>query len=407
MRPDDIDQSEASARHDAALSGLLRSSQLLEPDDLAEAVLEAAQQLGAVEIGIYLADHDQTQLRPLPGAAVDGAEPLDVDSTLPGRVYRTMEHTESLDGGTRRMVLPLVDGTDRLGVMAVKAPIEVETTASQWISLAGLVAELLIAKSAYGDVLAVTRRRKPMTLQAEAQQLLLPPLTFLSPRLKVAGMLMPSYEVAGDAFDYACNDDTLHVAIFDAMGHSLSATLIATVAVSAYRNARRGAGSLVDCWRAADTAVGETFDDERFATAVLAQLDLRSGVLTTISAGHPAALVVRGNRVVGRCADEPTVPLGLSRVLGGVDPVVTSTQLEPDDRLVLFSDGIIEARSDTGEFFGEDRLVEQLARALDTGLPAPEAARRLIHSVAGHQGGELRDDATILLVEWRSPDVGA
>ena len=396
MPPDDH---VASATHDAALTGLLAASHLLEPDELPDAVRRAAEAMGAEGITIYLVDHDQLELRSLVGTAGEVGRVLDVDATLPGRVFQTTEAAEVVEDG-RRVLVPLLDGTDRLGVLEIQAPIEVATTTAQWASLAGLVAELLVAKSEYGDGVAMARRRKPMTLPAEAQRLLLPPLTFLSPRLKVTGMLMPSYEVAGDVFDYACNGDTLHVALLDAMGHSLEATLIATVAVSAYRNARRGAGTLVDCWRAADTAVAETFSDEQFATAVFAQLDLQTGRLRTISAGHPTALIVRGNRVVGRCADAPTVPVGL----GPDDPAVTETQLEPGDRVVLFSDGIVEARSDSGEFFGEGRLVDQLGRALDTGLPAPEAVRRLIHSVAGHQGGQLQDDATILLIEWRDVD---
>ena len=55
----------------------------------------------------------------------------------------------------------------------------------------------------------------------------------------VTGLLEPAYEVAGDAFDYALNDDRLHVAVFDGMGHGIASTLLSTLAVGAYRHARR------------------------------------------------------------------------------------------------------------------------------------------------------------------------
>ena len=75
-------------------------------------------------------------------------------------------------------------------------------------------------------------------------------------------------------------------------------------------------------------------------------------------------------------------------------------QLEPGDRLLLYSDGIVEARNADGEFFGEHRLIEFTRRAELSGLPAPETLRRLTAAVLAHQGGRLQDDATLVLVDW-------
>lgn len=123
-------------------------------------------------------------------------------------------------------------------------------------------------------------------------------------------------------------------------------------------------------------------------------------MLRSVSAGHPPALVVRGNRAVGHCADEPTLSLGLD----GDPPVVTRTPLEPADRLLLFTDGVVEARDTAGAFLGEGRVVDEVARELDTGLPAPEAVRGLLRTVVEHQHGKVGDDATLMLVEWRGRD---
>jgi serine phosphatase RsbU (regulator of sigma subunit) len=94
---------------------------------------------------------------------------------------------------------------------------------------------------------------------------------------------------------------------------------------------------------------------------------------------------------------EPGFPLGF----GSRDDSVAEITLEPGDRLVLFSDGVVEARSAEGSFFGADRLVDLLVRQESYQLPLPETLRRLIAAVLEHQQGTLQDDATVLMLEWR------
>ncbi|HEV2809295.1 MAG TPA: PP2C family protein-serine/threonine phosphatase [Acidimicrobiales bacterium] len=77
--------------------------------------------------------------------------------------------------------------------------------------------------------------------------------------------------------------------------------------------------------------------------------------------------------------------------------------LEPGDRVLFFTDGVVEARSADGEFFGVERLVDMVARTSAAATPAPETMRRLLHAIVDHQAGELQDDATIVVVEWRRP----
>jgi phosphoserine phosphatase RsbU/P len=80
--------------------------------------------------------------------------------------------------------------------------------------------------------------------------------------------------------------------------------------------------------------------------------------------------------------------------------------LEPGDRLMLYSDGVVEAvDAATGERFGVKRLVDFVARAEAAGEPVPETMRRLAHAVVKHQGDELQDDATQVLLEWRGGEL--
>jgi serine phosphatase RsbU (regulator of sigma subunit) len=76
--------------------------------------------------------------------------------------------------------------------------------------------------------------------------------------------------------------------------------------------------------------------------------------------------------------------------------------LEPGDTVVLFTDGITEARDPSGEVFGTPRLVDVLERDESRGLPLPEVADRLVRAVLAHQADVLQDDATLLLVQWTS-----
>jgi serine phosphatase RsbU (regulator of sigma subunit) len=74
--------------------------------------------------------------------------------------------------------------------------------------------------------------------------------------------------------------------------------------------------------------------------------------------------------------------------------------LQPGDRLLLFSDGVIEARSEEGEFFGLERLLDLVTRQESNRQSPPETLRRLIVAVLEHQRHALQDDATVLLLEW-------
>jgi serine phosphatase RsbU (regulator of sigma subunit) len=133
-----------------------------------------------------------------------------------------------------------------------------------------------------------------------------------------------------------------------------------------------------------------------YATGVLGRLDLRSGVLRYLSAGHPPPLLLRGGKVVKSLAQGHRPLLGLDMRSASV----AEEALEPDDVVVLYTDGIIEARDEEQQFFGIDRLVDFLEREAAASTPLPEIARRVCRRMMEYQNGVLQDDATILLVQW-------
>ena len=187
----------------------------------------------------------------------------------------------------------------------------------------------------------------------------------------------------------------------DGVGHDLQAGHDTALAITAIRLARReGVSDLPTLAAHADHLLTTQPGPAQFVTAVLATLDTATGVLQYVLAGHPPPLLVLQGRAIKELGHPPRMPLGLQRT--PPDRLkVGYEQLEPGDRLLMYSDGITEARNAHGEFFGEQRLVDFTGRAELAALPAPETLRRLTAAVLAHQGGRLQDDATLLLVDCR------
>jgi serine/threonine protein phosphatase PrpC len=378
---------------------LLRLTHFSTPSGVGDAIAGQAAFLGAHDVALYVIDYEQTTLVPL--APPDGPS-LSVTGTLPGRSFTSTTGLRSAtdDGTSERLWMPLIDGTDRLGVMGMSFPTEAidERLLLLCERYAHLAAILLIAKSAYGDAIECARRQRPMTIASELAWALAPPSVFATDGLVLAGMLEPSYDNGGDAFDYAANGRTLHVAVFDAMGHGLAAAGVAAFAVSAYRQSRRTGSSLTETYDAMDGAVGDQFPDERFVTALIAELDLDSGRLQLISAGHPLPLVLRHGRRASTLTQAPTTPLG---VPSAAAPHVADVSLEPGDLLLFYTDGLSEAPRRDGGRFGVGGLGEFVERAVAAGLTVPETLRRLRQTFLDAADAGFDDDASAILVEWR------
>jgi hypothetical protein len=385
-----------------ALVALLEGTELAPPDRLAAVAETAAAALG-VRVTVYLADYEQRDLHPLPHRGTPDGTSACIDTTLPGRAFQQGRMLPA-EGHRPRLWVPLLDGVERLGVLAVDVTDVTDLydpglrVQCRWLSL--LLGHLVTLVDQYGDGLDLVRLRRPRSNAGELIWSLLPPLTGGVDSFVVSAVLEPRYDVGGDIFDYALSEDSASLLILDAVGHDLHSGLIAATALAAYRGARHRRSGLFEQARAMDDAIRELFGRESvFATAVLAELDLRTGELRYVNAGHPAPLIMRGGKVGRTLSGGRRLPLGL-----GPDELTVGTEtLQTDDWLVLHTDGITEARDRADHFFGEDRLVDFLRREAAAGHPPPETARRLIKAVLDHQDGELQDDASVLLARWTSP----
>ncbi|MER6307791.1 serine/threonine-protein phosphatase [Streptomyces sp. BHT-5-2] len=392
---DTVDRSEGFGER--LLGVLLDRAHEMPPQLIAPLVAKEVARVGGRDISIFLQDYAQLLLVPLPGRRLVVGRPELIGDSHAGAAFLSGAPVELPQDDGVRMYLPLLDGSDQVGVLALTLDTVDDDDRRLLRRLAGLVADLLATKHSYTDQFFLTRRREPMSVAAEIQWSLLPPLAMSVPQVAVAGILEPAYNVAGDSFDYALNDDILHVAMIDAMGHGLDAATMATVAIGAYRHARRAAVGLSEIYEFMDRAIAEQFGPEHFVTAQMMRLNIATGHLQWVNAGHPAPLLIRNGKVVRQLESPTTLPVGF----GGEEPQISEQMLQRGDRVLCFTDGLIEEHEAGEEQFGEELLIHWVNRIEYTEKGVRAVVRALSHTLKQERGGSTSDDATLFLIEWR------
>ena len=399
------DSTELDARAGRMFNEVLRRTHLSAPAQLAAVVAEEARAVGIDSLVLYLVDYEQKTLIPVPAPDAAGREPLPLIGTIAGRAFTatSIVEIEGEGGRGRRLWIPLLDGSERLGVMDATLPDHDAPLPEALVTVverhAHLAALLVASKALYTDVFQLVRRRRPMTVASELLWEMVRPLVLASDDFVLAALLEPCYDNGGDAFDYALNDGVLHFGVFDAMGHGLAAAGQAALALSLYRHNRRQGGGPAQAYAEIDAALAAQNSTSRFVTALIAELDVTSGDLRWINAGHPPPLLLRDGRFVKTLDLEPAPPMGVELATGA--PAEGTLALEPGDMVLLYTDGLIEARRPGGELFSVERLADFFEREVANGHAAPEALRRLREAIIERGEGALTDDATAVLVSWR------
>lgn len=385
------------------LGAAMRAARGADPAAVPDVLLRVAGELGAVDVTIYLVDFAQTTLVPVPDRSTHAEVAIaeDVATTMAGRAFATGAAATAERPDGVRVWVPIIEGSDRTGVLALSLPAANEGLVSACEEL-GLFAGYLIATQSRGtDLYNLYRRRRALSLAASMQWDLLPPLVLKTPRLGVAGFLEPAYEVGGDCFDYALNDTVFDMAIVDAMGHGVTSSLIATLAIGSYRHDRREGRTLEHIHANLDAALASHLNQPLFATGQLARIDLESGAMTWTNAGHPRPLLVRNGQVLTELDGPSSVPWGLASLDPGAgSPAVASLALEPGDGVLFFTDGVTESRTRVGRPLGVEHLVDLVGQHASDQLEVEEIVRRLARSVVEAHEGQPADDATIVLVQW-------
>jgi len=292
-----------------------------------------------------------------------------------------------------RVLAPVTERGEVIGLLEFFTPGEPQPRRVGEIArLAHVLAFVVIANRRHSDLFEWGQRTRPLSLSAEIQHRLLPgPQACEAGAFTLAGWLEPAAAIAGDTFDYSLGRDVLHLSLTDAMGHGVVAALMATLCVGSMRNSRNDGASLLEQVAAANTALFEHTVErpsEDFVTGLIGRLDLVTGSLELVNAGHVPPYLARG----GALREVPLpvdLPLGL---FASTTYRRSRLPLIPGDRIVLVTDGMLE-RNAAG--------LDLSASITDTrSLHPREAVRALADRVLDATQRELSDDATVMCLDW-------
>jgi sigma-B regulation protein RsbU (phosphoserine phosphatase) len=213
-----------------------------------------------------------------------------------------------------------------------------------------------------------------------------------STQFRVAARYVPMTSVAGDFYDYIVADDRqAGLLIADVSGHGVPAALIASMVKLAAASQRPGAADPSRLLSGMNSALfGNT--QEQFVTAAYVHLNAESRELRYSAAGHPPMLLLRKGEIIEIKEN------GL--MLASFDFAVYSNatrRLELGDRILLYTDGIVEASNASGDFLGHDALCELLRKTV--GLSSSEAADSIMSSVQ-RWAAKQEDDLTVLVCDY-------
>jgi serine phosphatase RsbU (regulator of sigma subunit) len=346
-----------------------------------------ARSYGITDVELYQVDYRLAELLPL----------TEGDSiTNPGHpAWRAFDHQSPiLTDGTAWF--PVTMRGERRGVLCLTPVPDDRKVLAELADIATALAHEVAAVSAGTDVYRAARRTQRLTLAAEMQWDLLPGRSRIRPSFSLAGQLEPAYAVRGDSFDWSDDGQRLWLSTINGTGEGVAASLLTSLATHALRNARRAGLSLADQAALADQAIYDLYRGEQHLSALLMELDLRSGMMTVVDAGSPRLVLLRDGEVTEQPL-EAQFPLGMFEE---TDYHEQKFPMERGDRVFVVSDGVVEA---TGQHmrYGETALDRFLRR---TGPMEPlDAVRSLIGDLRAFVAGDLVDDAVVVCLDWTGP----
>jgi sigma-B regulation protein RsbU (phosphoserine phosphatase) len=246
------------------------------------------------------------------------------------------------------------------------------------------------------QVLDKQRIEDQLRVAREVQSGLLPGASPDLPGYDIAAVALPTWAIGGDYYDYvSLGGGRLGLVVADVSGKGIPAALIMATFRAALRTEMRRHADLGDVATQLNRAVLESRDASRFVTAVCGVLEAASGSLTYVNCGHNPPLLLRG--AGGREElDRGGPALGL---FGEGTFEAGTAALEPGDRLVLYTDGVVEPTDEDDREFGTERLEAAVRQA--AGRPATEALRSVIDATRAFAGRDDYDDDFTLVVVQR------
>jgi sigma-B regulation protein RsbU (phosphoserine phosphatase) len=239
------------------------------------------------------------------------------------------------------------------------------------------------------------RLERELALASEIQQRFQPTAPPVVSGYELQGISFPCYEIGGDYYDFIEREDgRLVIALGDVSGKGTAAALLMSSLHAAVHAQSGSHDSLVGTISAVNRYLSDNIPANRFVTLFYAELDPASGTLAFLNAGHNPPLIVHSAGTVEQLASGG-LPLGIKR---DADYREGRTQMQPGDVLVIYSDGVTEACSPSGEEFGPTRLYEVVSRNIEAS--AAGIRDRIESSLTKFsQGTSAADDITLVIVK--------
>ncbi|MEM8835457.1 MAG: SpoIIE family protein phosphatase [Planctomycetota bacterium] len=261
------------------------------------------------------------------------------------------------------------------------------------------VAQLFGFATVYASRAELERRQAELRTDLErarvVRDMLSPPALVEAGRWRIAHRMTAGMLVSGDLFEAHTHDDGSAVVLFgDATGHGVSAALLSSL-VHAYLHAEVAReGDIQRAIERTNRFIAQRATGGGFVSLWVGKLG-GSGDVQTIDAGHGHWLVRRADGRTERASQADGIPLG-------IDPSAAfqtrSITLEPGDRVIIYTDGISERRTDIGEMFGVERVLE----ALGGSRSCEDDVARVVEAADRAAGGSMpEDDATVASIEFR------
>ena len=380
--------------------GLLAAVEAAPPVEAVDVLAaELARMLDATEVSLLVANLSGTaavrmsQVTGSQGGMTDGRNEREESLSLEGSVHHRVltsqeQHVEPHDGGGWRILVPVTERGDAIGILELTVAHSPDPGTLRYLRTAAhALAYTLVASRRHTDLFESAQRDVPFSLPAEIQRRLLPDsYTVEGGPFTLAGWLEPAANVGGDTFDYSVGREYLYASVTDAMGHAIRAALLATLTVGSLRNTRRSVASPGEQADAANVALIAGAAPDQFVTGQILRIRIADGVADIVNAGHPMPYLLRAG-VAAALNLPPGLPFGVAH-----DPYETHRLvLEPGDRLLIVTDGFLERNANVAV---SDVLVHSADRH------PREVVREFARNLFAATGGDLRDDATVLCIDW-------
>jgi hypothetical protein len=294
-------------------------------------------------------------------------------------------------------------GLYRDGLTAPFARLRRDALVSTAAALTLLISLLLIARRA-GAYVRGKQLEAQVNVARQVQRDLLPGPGSQLPGVDVAAECLPTARVGGDFFDIVALPGRRYAFLVgDVSGHGISAALLMGLIHGAMSGPPWGVAD-DEANRAAELnhLLVTKSSEDRFASLFWCAFDPAAASLRYINAGHPPPFLIRRRDDHSAAIDRLTAGGPVLGLLEAARYAVEQTPAAPGDVLVLFSDGLVEATNDAGEFFGDDRLLAAIRPS--AGLPARTMVDAILSAVGTFTGGRpAEDDQTLLIVRLPPP----